>query len=145
MPDKQTFALFVVRWLFYSFLGVGILTLNPFGLGDVADQASQDAFYKVMAPLYQSSAQKDILVVLQNDRTIDALHSQGAIRANEWPLLYQDHGVILERLGRYNARAVFVDVYFKKERSIDSSLPRMERRLQRVQESFKTRYLFAGC
>ncbi|MBA1445742.1 MAG: CHASE2 domain-containing protein [Chromatiales bacterium] len=144
MPDKQTFALFVVRWLFYSLLGVGILTLNPFGLGDVADQASQDAFYKVMAPLYQSSAQEDILVVLQNDRTIDALHRQGAIRANEWPLLYQDHGVILERLGRYNARAVFVDVYFKKERSIDNSLPRMERRLQRAQERFKTRYLFAG-
>lgn len=135
---------FLVRVPLYTVLGLFALAINPFGINEKADQASQDAFYRVIAPLYESTARDEIVVVLLNDRSIEELYQTRTIGANEWPLLYSDHGLILERIASYKPRALFVDIYFKKERSTDPSLTRMLQRVQRSNERYGTRFLFAG-
>lgn len=135
---------FVVRLLLYWVLGVYALTSNPFDLSAQTDKISQDAVYRVMAPFYPPAARDDIVVVLLNDIAIEALYRNGIIQANEWPLRYRDHGTLLSRIASYEPRAVFVDIYFKKERSLDDSLPQMEQRLARYQQRYGTHFLFAG-
>jgi len=120
------------------------LAANPFGINDKTDKASQDAIYKVIAPLYESKAKDDIVVVLVDDNAITELYEHGITNANEWPLLYEDHATILSRVARYGAKAVFVDVYFKRKRSTDNTFDRFKRRIQHHQEKYKTAFIFAG-
>lgn len=143
-PNSSLFSQFIVRFLTFSGLGLFLLTLNAFGINDAADQASQNALYKVLAPFYKSKARDDIVVVLVNDAAIEDLYQRGVIAANEWPLLYSDHAYLLNIIAQYGARSVFVDIYFKKERSTDDSFPRLLSRLQKAETKFGVKYLFAG-
>ncbi len=136
--------LFWARFLLYTFLGIYFLWANPFGMGDATDKASQDALYRLFAPWYGTDAQDEIVVVLVDDHAIDQLYQRHFTGANEWPLLYRDHGAILERIMAFRPRAVFMDISFEKERSTDESLPAMIRRLQRAKQRYGTKLFFAS-
>ena len=143
-PVQTMLLRFLVRVVFYSLLGWFVLTANPFDIGDRADQASQDAFYKVIAPLYDSSAREDIVVVLLDTDSIDQLFDWGAIKANEWPILYQDHAYLLSRVIKYQPKAIFVDIYFKKKRVTDPSFDLFYKRIEHYSEKYRVPLLFAG-
>ena len=78
---------------------------------------------------YRDSAEDDILVVLLNETSIDNLYPSFLV-ANEWPLTYIDHANLLSTIGRYKAKAVFVDIMFYRERSTDDSLNRALNKLK---------------
>jgi CHASE2 domain-containing sensor protein len=134
----------LVRVIVYGLLGIGVLLANPFGYNDATDRIMQNVIYRVIAPLYQSRAREDIVVVLLNDKGIDRLHENQLISANEWPLRYRDHANILGRIARYRPRSLFVDIYFKKERSLDDTFPDLRRNLLFHQQQGNTQFLFAG-
>ena len=142
--EKNPAARFVVRTLAYSLIGWFFLTFNPFGISEKTDQATQDAIYKVSAPYYQSDSQKDVIVVLLNGFAIGELYDRDAIEANEWPIRYRDHAYLLSRIIKYDPRAIFVDVYFKQERSTDDSFRQFSRRIDQLSERHQTPLLFAG-
>jgi hypothetical protein len=125
-------------------MGLVVLSMNPFGYSVATAQLTQNALYRVIAPFYLSEARDDIVVVLLNDVAIDELNKSGFISANEWPIRYQDQANILGSIARHQPRAVFTDVYFKRERSLDDTLPNMQRRLAHYQQRYGTRFLFAG-
>jgi len=134
----------VVRIVAYSLIGWFFLEFNPFGIGDKTDQATQDALYKVAAPYYQSDAQQDIVIVLINQFSITELYKREAIEANEWPVRYRDHAYLLSRILKYRPSSVFVDIYFKQERSTDDSFGQFMRLAGRMSKKYESPLLFAG-
>jgi len=134
----------VVRILAYSLLGWFFLEFNPFGISDITDQATQDALYKVTAPYYRSDAQQDVVVILVNEESIAELYDREVIEANEWPIRYRDHAYLLSRILKYRPKAVFVDIYFKQERSTDDSFEQFKRLAGRMSDKYESPLLFAG-
>lgn len=123
------------------------------GIGDKGDAILQNAIYGVLAPTYPSgipsssnpsSAQDDVLVVLLTEDSIRNLYDDGLIQANEWPIEYSDHANIISRLMKYEARSVFVDVYFKRKRSTDDTAERFINSLHHAQNRSGTKLWFAG-
>jgi len=143
-PESSPFARFVVRIFAYSLLGLFFLEFNPFGISDKTDQATQDALYKVAAPFYESEAQQDVVVVLINQNSVTELYDRETIEANEWPIRYRDHAYLLSRVLKYRPKAVFVDIYFKQERSTDDSFDQFRRLLGRMSDRYEVSLLFAG-
>ncbi len=134
----------VVRLVVYILLGWFFLSFNPFGISDKTDQATQNALYKIAAPYYLSDAQQDIVIVLINQSSINELYQRQVIEANEWPIRYRDHAYLLSRILKYSPRAVFVDVYFKQERSTDDSFDQFMRLAGRMSKKYESPLLFAG-
>jgi CHASE2 domain-containing sensor protein/predicted enzyme related to lactoylglutathione lyase len=134
----------IVRLVVYSLLGWFFLSFNPFGIGDKTDQATQNALYKIAAPYYLSDAQQDIVIVLINQSSINELYERQVIQANEWPIRYRDHAYLLSRILKYSPRAVFVDIYFKQERSTDDSFDQFMRLAGRMSKKYESPLLFAG-
>lgn len=141
--SERTNLRFFVRTIFYVVLGWFALFFNPFGISDRTDQATQDAVYRVLGPTYDTAARDDLLVVLLDDNAIRDLHEWGVFDANEWPLRYRDHAYLLSRVLGLEPRALFVDVYFKQERSTDDSFPLMESRLRRAVDAKDVPLFFA--
>ncbi|NOX09479.1 MAG: CHASE2 domain-containing protein, partial [Gammaproteobacteria bacterium] len=125
---------FFVRCILYSTAGILALIADPFGLESQSDDASRDVFYRLISPLYSSKVQKDIVIVLLNEKSIQSLYDSRIIASNEWPILYQDHGYLISRIANYHPRAIFVDVYFKKNRSTDNTFDAMYRRIKRASD-----------
>ncbi|RLA20474.1 MAG: hypothetical protein DRQ61_09910 [Gammaproteobacteria bacterium] len=138
------FIRFAFRLIIFSIIGVYVLFINPFGISDKTDEATQNAFYRIISPNYEISARENIVVVLIDSFVIENLHNYSIIGANEWPLLYSDHAYLLSHISRYSPRAIFVDIYFKKERSTDGSFPDFIRKLERLKSKYSTQFLFAG-
>lgn len=142
--ETNPFAKLVVRIVVYSLLGWFFLGFNPFGISDKADQATQNALYKLAAPYYLSDAQQDIIIVLVNQSSINELYARQAIEANEWPIRYRDHAYLLSRILKYSPKSVFVDIYFKQERTTDDSFDQFMRLAGRMSKKYKSPLLFAG-
>jgi len=135
---------YILRFLVFTLIGSVVLYMNPFGIEDKTDEATQNALYKLIAPLYETNARKEIVIVLVNDNAIENLYSRHLkIGANEWPLLYSDHAYLLTQIAKHSPRAVFVDVYFKKERSTDDSFSRSILKIGKLKDKYGTQFIFA--
>ncbi|WP_067587132.1 CHASE2 domain-containing protein [Endozoicomonas ascidiicola] len=124
---KNPNAIFFSRLTFYFLLGLWALNGDPFKLGSATDQASERTYDRVSAPFYSSYREidgfsDDILVVLINDTSVDNLYNQQFITANDWPLTYNDHALLISKLIQAKPKAIFVDIMFYRERSTDNSL-----------------------
>ncbi len=135
---------FLVRGIFYTLVGWYFLWINPFGISDRTDLATQEAIYRLIAPLYDSAARDDIVVVLLTEPAIRDLHRWRLFEANEWPVRYRDHAWLLSRILSLSPRSVFVDVYFRRERTTDDSHPRMVATLERLSARREVPLYFAG-
>ncbi|HEB67582.1 MAG TPA: CHASE2 domain-containing protein [Gammaproteobacteria bacterium] len=135
---------FLIRGIFYVLVGWYALWINPFGIYDKSDLATQDAVYRLIAPFYDSAARDNILVILLTEDAIRDLYDWQVIAANEWPIRYADHGYLLGRIMAFKPRAVFVDVYFRQERSTDDSFRRMQAVLERFSKHYPVSLYFAG-
>jgi hypothetical protein len=120
------------RWFCYTALGGLLLAVDPFGLGSFAEEGSQKALYEIGGPLYSSDAREDITIVLVTESSLKRLYELKITGTNEWPLLYQDWGVILKTIAAHDPRSIFVDVLFEQERVTDPSLPSLKATLDRL-------------
>ncbi|HEB98509.1 MAG TPA: CHASE2 domain-containing protein [Thiotrichales bacterium] len=132
------------RVVLYVLVGWFVLRFNPFGISDKSDLASQDAIYRLLAPGYHSPARDAIVVVLLDEAAIQDLYEWQVFHANEWPVRYRDHAYLLGRILGLGPRALFVDVFFRRQRSTDDSFPLLLRVLERGQERQGVRVLLAG-
>lgn len=121
----------VFQYLFFAALGAALIAFDPFGVGNDTENAWQDVLYRLLAPLYDSTARDDILVVLVTEETTTHLYEEGYFRANEWPLTYADQGRLISDILAWKPRALFVDINFRIERSTDDSFDTLARRLSR--------------
>lgn len=121
------------RWLCYTVLGGVLLAVDPFGLGSFAEEGSQKVLYEIGGPLYSSDAREDITIVLVTEASLKRLYELKITGTNEWPLLYQDWGVILKTIAAHEPRSIFVDVLFEQERVTDPSFPSLQATLDRLQ------------
>ena len=133
-----------VRIVFYILVGWFVLQFNPFGISNKSDLASQDAVYRLLAPNYHSLARDSIVVVLLDETAIQDLYDWKVFHANEWPVRYRDHAYLLGRILSFEPRALFVDVFFRRERSTDDSFPSLLRTLRRGHERHGVEVLLAG-
>lgn len=140
---KKEIISFLSRAAFYAVLGIFLLQADLFNINERSDAAYQDAFYKLAAPFYPSNAQQDIAIVLINDKSIDSLYNHGQISANEWPIQYADHSEVLNKILGYKPKAIFADIYFKKERSTDPTFKQLSLTINRAHRR-DTPLLFAG-
>lgn len=131
-----------MRWALYTLLGVGLLSIDPFGLGSIAEEGSQKVLYELAAPLYADTARDDIVLVLVTEQSLKALYDRRISGTNEWPLLYQDWAVILKTIIAHSPRAVFFDVLFEQERVTDKSLSALYSLINRLPSDFPL--YFAG-
>ncbi|AFI84607.1 CHASE2 domain-containing protein [Methylophaga nitratireducenticrescens] len=116
---------FFIKALVFILLGYFLILFNLFGISEISDKYFQDKLYAISSPLYPEQARDKTLILLINDNSLTALHEQGFFQANEWPILYSDHGVLLATLLKYKPSSLFIDIYFKQERSTDNSAPRL--------------------
>lgn len=121
----------VVRWVLYTLLGFALLAVDPFGIGNFAEEGSQRVLYEIGGPLYDDSAREDIVIVLVTEQSLKGLYERRVTQTNEWPLLYRDWSVLLKTIAAHRPRTIFFDVYFEQERVTDSSLPRLLSTLDR--------------
>lgn len=142
--NSQLIYRFLIYLVLFGLVGWYAITSDFMGLDKVVDDAIQDRLYAIYSPSYPTNARDQSLVVLLNDKTIDTLHQSGFFAANEWPITYNDHANVLSSILKYSPAAVFVDVYFKKERSTDDSYPRMKAKLQNYGTNQHIPILFAG-
>ena len=133
-----------IRVVLYVLVGWFVLRFNPFGISDKSDLASQDAVYRLLAPGYYSLARDAIVVVLLDEAAIQDLYEWRVFHANEWPVRYRDHAYLLGRILSLAPRALFVDVFFRRQRSTDDSFPLLLRVLKRGQERQDVQVLLAG-
>lgn len=142
------------RAIIYGLVSLLVIQLDLFGLSSKSDEAFRDVLYRVSAPLYEDVAREDIVVVLLTEDGTEKLHTEKLVQpdgskrtifdANEWPITYRDHGEILSTILNYEPRSVFVDIYFRQERSLDESSDEFLNYVSDMSSLFDVNVYFAG-
>lgn len=123
--------------------------VDPFGINSKTSQAIRDAFDRVYSPFYTSelagSASADLVdVILIDDLSIRTLSDpkNGYLQANDWPLSYNDYGVIIDALRRLGYGTIILDITFYRERrlagQVDKSFLNLSRRLAYLRDEVGT-------
>jgi CHASE2 domain-containing sensor protein len=134
----------VMAWLMLLLAGYWLIFSDPYGLGEVSDQASENTIYRLIANWYNTDpGSENIVVVLFNDRSIDNLYG-GFNQANDWPLSYQDQVYLLNTLMAQKPAAVFYDVMWMKQRAMDPSFTRAMQSLRLNQQATQVPLLLAA-
>src|SRR6185437_9057399 len=95
-----------------ALLGVFLIWLNPFDLFHKADEASSNAFQYFMAGFIRHNIQDPpITVVLFTPRALRALTSELEEQWT-WPLSFNQHAKILDKIAAYRPTALFYDIEF---------------------------------
>lgn len=144
----------LTRAILYGLASLIVIQLDLFGLSSKSDEAFRDFLYRVSAPLYDDVARDDIVVVLLTEEGTEKLHTEKLVQpdgskrsvfdANEWPITYRDHGEILSTILNYEPRSVFVDIYFRQERSLDDSADEFLNFTSDMSGLFDVNVYFAG-
>ncbi|WP_375753705.1 CHASE2 domain-containing protein [Vibrio sp. HN007] len=133
----------LAQWLLLFLLGSWMIFSDPFGVGSASERASETAFYRLTAKHYDAQkSQPNILVVLFNDRSIDNLYPT-LLESNDWPLSYLDQVNLLSTIMTHSPSALFYDVMWVKQRSLDESYERAVSKLKLVQEKTQVPLFFA--
>lgn len=134
---------FFVRWLIMALLGVWLIYGDPYGLGSASDKAGEKAIYRIVSGQYDSSrSESNILIVLFNDRAIDNLYPY-LWESNDWPLSYSDQVNLLSAIMVNQPLAIFYDVMWMKQRSVDASYSRALQKIQAIQAETQVPLYFA--
>lgn len=87
-----------------------------FGVRSTTDALSVDVWNRLFAPFYEQTGQEHVSVVLLDDAFL-------ARAERAWPLPYADHAEVLNRIARFEPRAIFVDFLFAYGHARDETLP----------------------
>lgn len=85
-----------------------ILALDLFGVNTATDNASRQAFQKMVAPFHDTSGRQDIVVITISDTDLPNLTSN---KENIWPMPYNAQADFLEALIAVSPKAIFWDIY----------------------------------
>lgn len=130
----------ILPFLMYFGLGAWAIQADPFGLSSASDKALSDELSRVRAYLYPV-APAPITVVSIDYESIRGLHNQGQgwMRANDWPLAYQDHARILRDLmnpkDTERPAAIFYDIFFERPRELSGSMTPLGRLIKRAKQN----------
>ncbi len=143
--DKRLLFLKILRrhWLVLV-IGYGVVLVDPFGVGSSTSKAISNAFDRLVSPFYSASLaaggpeSADLVdVILIDDSSIRWLSDEenGYLTANDWPLAYSDHGVIIDALRRRGYGTVILDITFYRARSTDDSYASLITRLTHFRDN----------
>ncbi len=122
-------------------VGYFLVFADPFGISSRSTQAISDGFDRLFSPFYDqavTTSGADLVdVILIDDASIRRLSHEenGYLSANDWPLAYSDHLVLIDalrRLGGYGT--IILDITFYRARQLDDSFPLLVARLQYFRE-----------
>lgn len=127
----------------WTLLVVGYLLVfvDPFGISSKSSQAISDAFDRLFSPFYShalAAGNADLVdVILIDDPSIRMLSNKenGYLRANDWPLAYSDHFVLIDALRRLGYGTIIVDITFYRARQLDNSFPLLVARLKHFRDN----------
>lgn len=143
--DKRLLFLKILRrhWLLLVF-GYGVVLVDPFGVGSSTSKAISNAFDRLVSPFYSAilatggPVSADLVdVILIDDSSIRTLSNEenGYLTANDWPLAYSDHGVVIDALRRRGYGTVILDITFYRARSTDDSYASLVTRLTHFRDT----------
>lgn len=125
-------------------VGYVLVLVDPFGVGSTTSKAVTDAFDRMVSPFYTRDFKADsahspadlVDVILIDDPSIRALSSEhvGYLSANDWPLAYSDHLVLIDALRRRGYGTVLLDITFYRARRLDTSFNALVNRLDYFRE-----------
>ena len=129
--------------------------LDPFGINSKTSQAISDAFDRMYSHFYArelaDSPSADLIdVILIDDVSIRTLSDPeiGYLQANDWPLSYNDYGVIIHALKRLGYGTIILDITFYRERRLggkpDKSFQNLIRRLDYLRDEVGTRVILGA-
>lgn len=102
---------FIFRFGVYLAVGLTLLIVDPFDLGNVTERYSEDlADLAFFGPRHGPGSQDDVTVVMLDDRSLDSLDLT-------WPVQLEWHARFLEALLLHKPGAVFVDILFLDQRT----------------------------
>jgi CHASE2 domain-containing sensor protein len=98
------FAASVLQTLFW----VLVLVVDPFGMSNAADRASESIFLKLYAAAYPDVGRDQIKVVIIDEDDLP-LYDGGS---PQWPLQFDNHVKLIEEIRKLRPKGVFVDILF---------------------------------
>lgn len=109
---KLQYAIKYYLIVFASILAIFIILtkLDPFGLGTATMRQSTDLYYKIKAASYPGAGQDKISVVLLRDSDLKSNYVT-------WPVPYDFHALVLERIADRKPKAIMIDLLFVDDRS----------------------------
>ncbi|PTB94968.1 hypothetical protein C9974_02390 [Marinobacter sp. B9-2] len=126
-------------------VGYLLVFVDPFGISSKSSRAISDGFDRLFSPIYsgalasgRDSESADLVdVILIDDPSIRMLSNEenGYLRANDWPLAYSDHFVLIDALRRLGYGTIILDITFYRARQLDNSLPLLVARLKHFRDS----------
>jgi len=126
------------HWLVLA-VGYVFIFYDPFSISAKTGQAVSDAFDRLFSPFYSDalamaphSESRDLVdVILIDDLSILTLSNEenAYLRANDWPLAYSDHGVVIDALRRRGYGTVILDITFYRARRQDKTFQSLVTRL----------------
>ncbi|MDH3772045.1 MAG: CHASE2 domain-containing protein, partial [Nitrospirota bacterium] len=90
--------------------------INPLNLTASSDRASQDVFFRYMAPLYGEKNQPITIIVLDDEYLVRTDSS--------WPIPYRTLTKFLQTIYCVEPKAIFIDLVFTHLHSSQNSLDR---------------------
>ncbi|WP_161494477.1 CHASE2 domain-containing protein [Marinobacter salexigens] len=129
--------------------------VDPFGINSKTSQALSDAFDRMYSPVYTRELANfpsaDLVdVILIDDFSIRSLSNPeiGYLQANDWPLSYNDYGVIINALKRLGYGTIILDITFYRERRLggetNKSFQNLIRRLDYLRDEVGTRVILGA-
>lgn len=119
-------AVAATRGALVFFIGAVLLGIDPFGFSATLDRVGRDAFYKVLAPSFDTEEVSATVVIID-----DAFLAE---QNSYWPMPYVAHGELLRAIGSFAPRAVFIDLAFVDPLP-DPTLPSLVAALEEVAET----------
>ncbi len=93
-----------------ALLVVVTAVVNPLNVVSATDKASQDIFFRYIAPLYGNARQQPITVILLDDDFVEAIDAS-------WPVPHRTMTNFLKTLYCYEPKGIFFDLLFTHEHS----------------------------
>ncbi|WP_166256527.1 CHASE2 domain-containing protein [Marinobacter salicampi] len=139
ITSKSFFGTLRRHWLILV-VGYVLALVDPFGISSTTSKAITGAFDRLFSPFYSASLAAGgdsgsanlVDVILIDDPSIRALSDEnnGYLRANDWPLAYSDHGVLIDALRRRGYGTVILDITFYRARNLDPSFANLVTRME---------------
>jgi CHASE2 domain-containing sensor protein len=98
-------------------LWLGVLAVDPFGMSSAADRVSEGIFLRLYPILYPAEWRDRIQIVMIDEKQLPLTNEIGA--SGEWPLRFEEHAALIERILALEPKAVFVDFLFDTEKGRD--------------------------
>ena len=117
-------------------VGYLLVFVDPFGISSKSSEAISDGFDRLFSPFFShalAAGNADLVdVILIDDPSIRVLSNEenGYLRANDWPLAYSDHFLLIDALRRLGYGTIIVDITFYRARQLDNSFPLLVTRLK---------------